>query len=184
MQPSKRARYRRKLVIAAVSMAVSPALFASALMRLMPVPVLQLASADKPEFEAASVRQDDSDQQETPSFPFTSDDSYPAPVTLLRADFTLDTYIAFAYQAVGNSFAQVRSGSGQYCKTTRGLGQARTTPPRPKKKTASNQHSLTSCNSFFNAESLELYARGVVEGRYCMAISENRLAFRQGVPTV
>jgi len=55
-------------------------------------------SGGRLEFEAASVRPDDSDQQEPPSFPLTVDDSYPGASTLFRADFTLDTYIAFAYK--------------------------------------------------------------------------------------
>jgi uncharacterized protein (TIGR03435 family) len=57
-----------------------------------------LPSPGRAEFEAVSVRPDDSDRQEPPSFPFTVDDSYPDRVTLLRADFALDTYIAFAYK--------------------------------------------------------------------------------------
>jgi uncharacterized protein (TIGR03435 family) len=50
------------------------------------------------EFEAASVRPDDSDKQEPASFPLTADDSFPGAVTLFHADFTLDTYITFAYK--------------------------------------------------------------------------------------
>jgi uncharacterized protein (TIGR03435 family) len=79
-------------------MAFPQAFFASAQMRATPASASQLASVSKPEFEAASVRPDDSDQQEPPTFPFAADDSYPIPITLLRADFTLDTYIAFAYK--------------------------------------------------------------------------------------
>jgi uncharacterized protein (TIGR03435 family) len=69
-----------------------------AVVSALPALASQSASAGKPEFEAASVREDDTDRQEPASFPFTADDSYPVSVTLLRADFTLDTYIAFAYK--------------------------------------------------------------------------------------
>lgn len=58
----------------------------------------QLSPDGKLEFEAASVRPDDSEQQEPASFPLTVDDSYPGAATLFHADFTLDTYIAFAYK--------------------------------------------------------------------------------------
>lgn len=84
--------------IGAALVTISLAWFAGPQLHAIQNTASQTASVSKLEFEAASVRPNDSDQQEPPSFPFTTDDSYPAQVTLLRADFTLDTYIAFAYK--------------------------------------------------------------------------------------
>lgn len=95
---SLRPHLYRNLTMTLALIAVSPTIFASPPSRVIPAAASQSVPTGKPEFEAASVRQDDSDQQETPSFPFSADDSYPLGVTLLRADFTLDTYIAFAYK--------------------------------------------------------------------------------------
>jgi uncharacterized protein (TIGR03435 family) len=93
-----RTHFSRRLALGAAFMAVSQAFFASAQLHAIQATALQSASMSKLEFEAASVRPDDNDQQEPSSFPLTTDDSYPLSVTLFRADFTLDTYIAFAYK--------------------------------------------------------------------------------------
>ena len=58
----------------------------------------QVTAGGKQEFEAASVRPDDSGQHKPASFPLTDDDSFPGGNTLFHADFTLDTYITFAYK--------------------------------------------------------------------------------------
>lgn len=58
----------------------------------------QPPTANPLQFEAASIRPDNSGQQEPPSLPLTPDDSYPTPSTLFHADLTVDSYITFAYR--------------------------------------------------------------------------------------
>jgi uncharacterized protein (TIGR03435 family) len=91
-------RSSQRILIGTGFIAASSWLFAGVSLSVASVAISQSPSGSRLEFEAASVRENNSDQQEPASLPLSADDSYPSAATLFHADFTLDTYIAFAYK--------------------------------------------------------------------------------------
>jgi hypothetical protein len=91
-------RLSQRILIGTGFIAASSWLFAGVSLSVASVAISQSPSVSRLEFEAASVRENNSDQQEPASLPLSADDSCPSSATLFHADFTLDTYIAFAYK--------------------------------------------------------------------------------------
>ena len=67
------------------------------LVRAQDVPAWQTQAGGKKSFEVASVKRD-TDEFKSPNFPFDSGDAYAETGGRLSADFSLTTYITFAYK--------------------------------------------------------------------------------------